>query len=89
MGLHSAKLLLGSPRKFQKQPVGLDCKESCYIKTKKSCIGETKHLLTDADSSTDTTIGWTKNTQQPNFFEKWKKSSKTQKTQTFLEICQN
>ena len=33
---------------------------------------ETKHL------STDTTVGWTKNTQNPEFFEKWKKSSKTQ-----------
>ena len=27
----------------------------------------------------DTTVGWTKNTQKPNFFEKRKKSSKTQK----------
>ena len=45
----------------------------------KSRIRETKHLLTDADSSTDTTVGWTKNTQKPNFFEKRKKSSKTQK----------
>ena len=46
---------------------------------KKSHIRETKHLPTDADSSTDTTIWWTKNTQKPNFYEKWKKSSKTQK----------
>ena len=48
-----------------------------YIK--KSRIPETKHLSTDADSSTDTTVGWTKNTRKPNFFEKGKKSSKTQK----------
>ena len=34
----------------------------------KSRIRETKHL------STDTTVGWTKNTQKPNFFEKRKKS---------------
>ena len=34
----------------------------------KSRIRETKHLSTDADSSTDTTVGWTKNTQKPNFF---------------------
>ena len=47
--------------------------------SKKSRIRETKHLSTDADSSTDTTVGWTKNTQKPNFFEKRKKSSKTQK----------
>ena len=46
---------------------------------KKSRIRETKHLSTDADSSTDTAVGWTKNTQKPKFFEKRKKSSKTQK----------
>ena len=40
---------------------------------KKSRIRETKHLSTFADSSTDTTVGWTKNTQ------KRKKSSKMQK----------
>ena len=34
---------------------------------------------TDADSSTDAIGGWTKNTQNPIFFEKRKKSSKTQK----------
>ena len=44
----------------------------------KSRIRETPSLSTDADSSTDTTVGWTKNTQKPNFFFKWKKSSKTQ-----------
>ena len=49
------------------------------VVNKKSRILETKHLLTDADSSTDTTVGWTKNTRKPNLFEKWKKSSKTQK----------
>ena len=37
---------------------------------KKSRIRETKHLLTDADSSTNTTIWWTKNTQKADFFEK-------------------
>ena len=42
---------------------------------KKSRIRETKNLSTDADSSTDTTIGWTKNTPKPNFFE----NAKTQK----------
>ena len=35
---------------------------------KKSCIRETKHLSTDADSSTDTRVGWTKTTQKPVFF---------------------
>ena len=46
---------------------------------KKSRIRETKHLLTEADSSTNTTVGCTNNTPKPDFFEKWKKSSKTQK----------
>ena len=47
---------------------------------KKSSIRETKHLLTDADSSPDTTVGWIKNTQKKHFFGKTKKkSSKTQK----------
>ena len=52
----------------------------CIQKTyKKSRIRETKHLLTDADSSTDTTVGWTKTSRNPKFVEKRKKSSKTQK----------
>ena len=55
---------------------------------KKSRIRETKHLSTDADSSTDTTVGWTKNTQKPKFVEQRKKSSKTQKLKKRLEICQ-
>ena len=46
---------------------------------KKSCIREPKHLLTNADSSTDAIGRWTKNTPKPDFFEKQKKSSKTQK----------
>ena len=45
----------------------------------KSLIRETKHLSTDADSSTDTIVWWTKNTPKPNFFEKRKKSPITQK----------
>ena len=35
---------------------------------KKSRIRETKHLSTDADSSTNAIEGWTKNTQKPDFF---------------------
>ena len=56
-------------------------KDYCQLNVynKKSRIRETKHLSTDADSSTDTTVGWTKNTRKPNFVEKRKKSSKTQK----------
>ena len=49
-------------------------------------IRETKHLLTDADSSTDAIGGWTKNTQKPNFFEKRKKITKIAKTQKRIEI---
>ena len=49
------------------------------ILTTKSRIRETKHLSTDADSSTDTTVGWTKNTQKHEFIVKRKKSFKTEK----------
>ena len=58
------------------------------ISFKKSCIRQKKHLSTDADSSTDTTVGWTKNTPNPNFLnnEKIIPNAKTQKN---LEICQN
>ena len=40
---------------------------------KKSRIRETLNISTDADSSTDTTVRWTKNTQKP------KKKLKTEK----------
>ena len=40
----------------------------------KSHIWETKHLSTDADSSTNAIGGWTKNSQKPDFFEKRKKN---------------
>ena len=46
---------------------------------KKSRIRETKHLFTDADSSTDTLVWWTKNNLKPNLKKRKKKSSKTQK----------
>ena len=54
----------------------------------KSCIRETKHLSTDADSSTDTTVGWTKNTQKTQFCLKTEKIIQNGKTQKSLEICQ-
>ena len=53
-----------------------------FIK-KKSRIRDTKHLSTDADSSTDTAVWWTRNTQKPIFFKKQKKLSKTQKLKNF------
>ena len=37
-------------------------------KDQKSPIRETKHLSTDADSSTNAIGGWTKNTPKPKFF---------------------
>ena len=52
------------------------------ILRKKSRIRrETKHISTDADSSTDGIGGWTKNTQNPSLFltEKITKNAKTQK----------
>ena len=49
------------------------------MQKQKSRLRETKHLLTDADISTDAIGGRTKNTPKPNFFEKRKKSSKTKK----------
>ena len=49
---------------------------------KKSRIRETKHLSTDADSSTDAIGGWTKNTKKPNFFEKRKNHQKRKKSET-------
>ena len=53
----------------------------------KSRIRETKHLSTDADSSTDAIGGWTKNTPKPDFFEKQKKPSKMQKLKNILKYA--
>ena len=49
------------------------------LSKQKSRIRETKHLSTDADSSTDAIGGWTKNTPKPDFFERQKKLPKIQK----------
>ena len=57
---------------------------------KKSSMRQTKHLLTNADSSTDTKVGWTKNTPKPNFFWKMEKITHNAKIKKKrLEICQN
>ena len=58
---------------------------------KKSRIRETKHRSTDADSSTDTTVGWTKNSQKPIFLKNGKnhpkrKNSKTSRDMPILAI---
>ena len=58
----------------------------------KSTISEPptkKHLSTDADSSTNTTVRCTNNTQKPKSFEKQKKIIQDVKTQKRLGICQN
>ena len=62
-----------------------------WIMAQKSRLRETKHLSTDGDSSTDTTVGWTKNTQKPNFFKNGKnylkrKNSKTSRDMPKLAI---
>ena len=44
-------------------------KITLYTRENKSRIRETKHLSNDADSSTDTTVGWTKNTPKPDFLK--------------------
>ena len=62
---------------FYEQPLIKKTKKT--ISLKKSRIRETKHLSTGADSSTDTTVGWTKNTRKPKQIEKGETSSKTQK----------
>ena len=51
-------------------------------------IRETSNLSTNADSSADTTVGWTKNTQKPKKI-KTEKIIQNKKTQKRLELCQN
>ena len=75
----SSKFYQIPPTKLFKVQIRSKIKEKKAVRPKKSRIRETKHLSTDADSSTDTTVGWTKNTQKQIFFEKVKKSPKTQK----------
>ena len=74
---------------MKKAPIKPQKTAKYFFGQKKSCILETKHLSTDADSSTNTTVGWTKNTQKPIFFEKTEKIIQNLKTQKLLEICQN
>ena len=55
----------------------------------KSHTQETKHISTDAKSSTDDIGGWTKNTEKPFFFLNGKKIIQNAKTQKRLKICHN
>ena len=64
--------------------------KNVYKETKKkSRRRETSNLSTDADSSTDATVGWTKNAQKPKKNLKTEKIIQNGKTQKHLEICQN
>ena len=73
----------------------IDCSNANAIANgiwqKKSCIRETKHLSTDADSSTDAIGRWTKNTPKPDFFWKTgkviKKNAKKYRNMPKLAIC--
>ena len=49
---------------------------------KKSPIRETKHLSNDADSSTDTRVGWTKDTTKPNLILNGKNPPKRKNSNT-------
>ena len=94
------KLHLSTPIKTKASKIMFSCRKAksmkiisghtkillCYYSNKKSRIWETKHLSTDADSSTDAIGRWTKNTQKPDFFEKRNKITKNTKTQKRLEI---
>ena len=70
--------------KWQVQEAGNDNEQE----TKKSRIRETSNLLTDADSSTNTTVGCSKNTERQKKF-KTEKIIQNGKTQKSLETCQN
>ena len=77
---------------INKQTKYSDSEAKCRLSNKhcqKSRIRETKHLSTNADSSTDAIGGRTKNTTKPNFFEKRKKIIQNARNQKRLEICQN
>ena len=52
----------------------------------KSRIRETKHLSTDADSSTDTTVGWTKNTKNPISLKNGKNHPKRKNSKTSRDM---
>ena len=54
--------------------------------SKKSRIRETKHVSTEADSSTDDIEGWTKNTPKPNFFLNGKNHPKHKNSKTSRDM---
>ena len=74
--------------------IGPSAKQFSTENSQKSIIKirETKHLSTNADSSTNCTVRWTKNTPKPKFVEKRKnhqkhKNSKMSRNMPKLVIC--
>ena len=53
---------------------------------KKSRIRETSNLSTNADSSTDTTVGWTKNKQKPKKIKNGKNNLKQKNSKTSRDM---
>ena len=76
------------PDIFMINPVMLRTNLFIFI-FKKSRIRETLNLSTDADSRTNTTVGWTKNKQNRKKNLKQKKIIPNRKSQKHLEIWQN
>ena len=70
--IHKSQISLHFPELYPKRMLncgnGLNLRQNAVLSVKKSRIRETKNLSTNADSSTDTTVGWTKKTQKPIFF---------------------
>ena len=48
---------------------------------------ETKHLLTNVDCSTDTTVRWTKNTHKPDFFKSGKNHKKRKNSKNIYKYA--
>ena len=59
------------------------------VYSQKSRIRETQNLSTDADISTDATVGWTENTQKNKQKIITEKMIQNRKTLKRLEVCQN
>ena len=59
---------------------------TAVFEEEKSRIWETSNLSTDADSCTDTTVGWTKNTQKPKKNTNGTNYSKPKNSKTSRDI---
>ena len=72
------KILNFTNSKFQQEPNSF----------KKSLIRETKHLSTNADSTTDAIGGWNKNTPKPDFLTNGKNHQKHKNSETSRDMPQ-